>query len=1275
MGFNDGCPKPMSGQNCTKGGIGPNCDHDEEDGRPAKKLCLDNVDRICAQQMKEDQRQCLVDAIATHRHWELNLPFDSPDRTSWTSAARRFTDRLAETYHDCVAATYRTAQVQCKTVQCYCDLPSCKQPCNYPTNCGMNGYGGGGGSKPKPPPPTYKNESNTIKSAQFQTQSAYGIPIELVYSRAYMPGNLIHTSDPEIVTSASGVTTYDAETNTYTTVTTLHASDYLSFAFGLCAGEIDALSRLWIDQNLVFDHAGTSTVIQETTGQTDIAFYKGTEYQKANARQVKQYGFGKTPAYRSLSYVQVNRFPITRLTSFPQINAEVVKVASKENQEVSSASYADATASRLFKVDPSTKRVWFANNDDVIALDYDTLENVSTESAPNAVNLSATGKIIAYDGATLSLIDPKFGQAYASRPADLSIIKTFSTRALNNADFAFNALVTVSAVGDIGIDYYDDTRSAFISHTNTMNLGGTPPIAAVTQRLKRQVGAITYTDFSMILPRVNAANDAINLVEFIMGTTEDDFDSLFEQGVYETYDIDNSYYAGAKDLKIIGVVPCDTDSTLIFITQSAGRTMAQKWAKTGIVWSTDIPAVTVLDSDPMFREPSAKFCYLGANGNVYALSFADGATSLVTTTTHTAVVSQMYDPETESLTFWTTENKVVRLFLNRVNSEKQSIGEVLRDILKRSDVQNMAVSAEDSTITITGYRSGSLTKGADIIKELIDVYPSSVFDAEALYVQDKGSQPTTTVDLTQTEQQLIYTTDRSVGDTGTATLEYYSDPLFGERVTQTFALPTERSVNYAVISQNFGVIESDLYMRRLAELKVFSAQDGDVATSARLPWSFLVLTAGDYVKLSREFEINQLTIGADNSVELQCVSDQRGKYQEVVTMSSVTPLALNVVGINEDIAMAAPFVVVARPIEGQSAHAAGVYVGATNFWEEFAPITVSETDSASVDTPGPSGKKLAQPAVWGRLITAPVDLGKAHWRTFPDQSFTVQFAESRMADSIVTSARVAGAIDYGYNFLLRSPWTNLVLVGREFIQYKTVTRVDAKTVTFSNLLRARAGTEDFGVHSSGELCVFINKKDYYTSEFPAQSLDSSVMLMSYTGDGRARRNDIPLTTADVLPLQQNHIMRRDVPAENMQSSLHPSNPHVILRGNYRVQNANVLTATRSSIDIPSNLTLCYLLRGEYDSALFEAVRDNTLDFSYVMARGAFSPEQTLSELSETLFNSFIWWASDQDRAVWTPVESLTAVVTEQIGDGFENRTITTWPGKSDYAGRFTRGLS
>jgi hypothetical protein len=270
----------------------------------------------------------------------------------------------------------------------------------------------------------------------------------------------------------------------------------------------------------------------------------------------------------------------------------------------------------------------------------------------------------------------------------------------------------------------------------------------------------------------------------------------------------------------------------------------------------------------------------------------------------------------------------------------------------------------------------------------------------------------------------------------------------------------------------------------------------------------------------------------------------------------------------------------------------------------------------------------------------------------------------------------AASVDYGYNFLLRSFWTNLILMEREFIQYQTATLVDAKTVTFSNLLRARAGTEDFGTHSAGELCVSMNKTDYRISEFDAESIDASVMLMSYTSDGRVRRDDIQLTLSDVIPLQQSVICRRDIPAEFNESSAHPENPHVVIRYNYRVQNDNVLTPTRSSIDIPGNVTLCYLLRGEYDEALFDSLRDNETDFSYVMARGQFSNDiLTLAEApNESLTNYFFWPAGDQDDADWTPAEVMTAVVIEQTPQGFENRTLTTWPAGGDYV-RYTRGLS
>jgi len=1271
MGFNDGCPKPISGQDCAKDGSGPYCDHEDSNANLNKSICITNAEKKCETKLRDAMNKCSDESFAREQYWKDHIRHKNGGGNYSVIDDERTEDQFAAIFHNCLELAYSAASIECSYVQCYCNQKVCKQPC-VPPFCGVNGYGGGGGSKPPPPPATYTEEANKVDPAQFQTQSAYGVAIELVYSRAYMPGNLIYTSDPEVNQLTRKTTVHDPVANTYTTTTVTTVSNLLSFAFGLCAGNIDALSRLWINQGLVYDRSGTSNVVQDTLGTATVEFYKGTEYQKTNQRQVQQFGFGKVPAYRGLSYVQVNQLSITALTSFPEINAEVVKVTSQDNQEVTSSVVSGAAVSRLFKIDPTTKRVWLAQDDNVVALDYDSLEVVATESGINAINISAAGKIVSYDGTHLGLIDPHFGQVYASRVADLSVVKTFATRVFDNGDSAYNALISLSSAGDIDIDYYDDARDTFISSIDTLNVGGNPPVAAVTQSLERLAGSTSFTDYSMILPRINDSGDAINFIEFVMGTTDTSFTGLFETGSYDTYDIDNAYFSGATDLDLIGAVACDQDFSLILVTNTGSRSVAQKWTKQGITWSVDIPRVSILGSDPIFRAASAKFCYLADDGKVYALNFTDGSVVVLMTTTHAVAGPQLYDPETDTLTFWSSAETVVRLFLNRVNSDKQSLGEVFRDILARSGVDNIAVNDSDSTILVTGYRSGGKTKGVEMIKDLIDLYPTSVFDAEALYVQDKGSQPTTTVDLDKAQDRLNYTTDRTVGDTGSATLEYYSDPLFGERVTQSFTLPTERSTNYAVISESFTAIESDLYMRRLAELKVFSAQDGDVSTEALLPWSFLSLTTGDYAKFLREFEISQITLGADNSLELKCVSDQRGKYQEVVAMSSVEPLGLNILGINADIAMSAPFAVVARAIEAKDIHSSGLYVGATDLWQEFHPLLVTESVTATSDTPGGSPKSIPNSATWGRLITPPPTLGKAHWRTFSDQSFTVQFATEAMARRVVDASLAAASIDYGYNFLLRSFWTNLMLLGREFIQYKTAVLTDSKTVTFSNLLRARAGTEDFGAHSAGELCVSINKTDYRVSEFDA-SLDASVMLMSYTPDGRVRRNDIQLTLSDVIPLRQDVISRRDIPAQSSESAAHPENPHVVIRYNYRVQNDNVLTPTRSSIDIPGNLTLCYLLRGEYDEALFDSLRDNESDFTYVMARGQFSTSELILP-NEVITNFFIWEAVEQDDADWTPAEPITAVVIEQTPQGYENRTITTWPAGGDY-GRFTRGLS
>ncbi|MEM9750575.1 MAG: glycoside hydrolase/phage tail family protein, partial [Pseudomonadota bacterium] len=144
--------------------------------------------------------------------------------------------------------------------------------------------------------------------------STEGAPILRVYGHARVAGQVIWAANfketvSETTQSSGGKGGPPAVETTVT--------EYLysvSFAVGLCAGEIDRIGRVWADGEPV-----------DLSGQT-IRIYKGSESQTPDSAIEALEGEGAAPAFRGLAYVVFEDFALKPFGNrIPQLSFEVIR--------------------------------------------------------------------------------------------------------------------------------------------------------------------------------------------------------------------------------------------------------------------------------------------------------------------------------------------------------------------------------------------------------------------------------------------------------------------------------------------------------------------------------------------------------------------------------------------------------------------------------------------------------------------------------------------------------------------------------------------------------------------------------------------------------------------------------------------------------------------------------------------------------------------------------------------------------------------------------------
>ncbi len=162
-------------------------------------------------------------------------------------------------------------------------------------------------------------EGKRLEDINVQTVK-YGKEIPIVYGKVKLAGNIIWDSGlkelKKIITKNSNTSNQEIKYN-YTKY------EYkISLAIALCEGEIDYISRIWIN-DIIIDKS-----------LYNIRFYRGSEDQMPDPVIEKIEGKGYTTAFRGIAYVVFKDFPISKFKNkIPKFHFEVIKNDNSKNPD------------------------------------------------------------------------------------------------------------------------------------------------------------------------------------------------------------------------------------------------------------------------------------------------------------------------------------------------------------------------------------------------------------------------------------------------------------------------------------------------------------------------------------------------------------------------------------------------------------------------------------------------------------------------------------------------------------------------------------------------------------------------------------------------------------------------------------------------------------------------------------------------------------------------------------------------------------------------------
>jgi Putative phage tail protein len=1018
------------------------------------------------------------------------------------------------------------SEVHCDTTSCYCSEITCGSGTFTVVPPAVRGRRREDTKSVTPSKQSDDKRMHETKRAITElrlTRSNYDIPIEAVFGRHYVAGNVIWIGNAvrgltEAGAFERGDGTYANPSGSYT---------YFDFALAVAVGPIDAVGKIYVNDILVSDTQvssskrspaffGAYTGNTETYTQrgSEIILYSGGESQLSNPYMAHD-GL-PVVAYRGISYVFFRRFPISTTTAqFPSIVVEVIERANVEPNLTQSTTLAAGVGGNMFALAPAARSL--SVDGSITSFDLDAFASPPTTLAlssiagayePRTLLSTARGNYFAQTGMssptrTLALFDGRSGEVLATKTNVPNTAMSGGTRS-----FVFNAL---------GEDYYAAVSANILSVYTYTEVPGS--IGALRYVLTVPGGDILYgqvyaegldTPGGRIRDRymglVSGGAGGLTITRTVLSSNGSNTmsSSILPTRLWEdSVDVSMRFavYDGGSDA-----------SWLIGYTYSAGlrlgRRIVRYSPRSGIVsWVVDVPALPPsVGGQPVVDYPTRNYRYVSEDGRLVTIDKVTGAYS-VTQTASPASGKQVYDGAGDRV-YYRNASGILRLSGRTLTRIEMPLSEAVRRLCASLGIPESQIDARDlETIPFVGYKLISQDGTKDALEELAAVYQFRVFAKNGILVFTRLSS---TQSFTVSEGVLASSVERTrsyVSDTGVAVAVTnqatitYSDTghrQFSEH-TQTYRRPSGMSGDTVAVDTLVAL--SSTQAARYAERLVYTAAQEQTKDTVVVGPRYSQLNVGDVLNITRSdgvterWRVSSSVFGSNLQTEyaLAYVA-QFGEALDAV----VSPAALiDPEPVETNASTHPPYVWSTRYFGEPSVVVGGsipFYVGVL-YYPDFVPTTIYRGDSV-VGT-------AAKPLYVGRRLSSPTSPIDPQTRQVDD--LVVLF------DSPTVVEQLSNAVDtIDYSDIVRDRTRGLLFVGDELVQYGAYSvGVDGLTVTFSALYRGRGGTDVYigdPIASHTRVIVY-NAGSVLTTLLPVEAVDGVAVELSTisTVEGNALR--------------------------------------------------------------------------------------------------------------------------------------------------------------------------
>ncbi len=901
---------------CKSAGTGPSCldtsnpvNSRLKDG---KQECLKREEESCTKDKLACMKSCVKEAVEKPQVCESGIelaPATYVTRATWECRSK--CDRPGQcNYKKCY----------CLEIKCtFCAVGTCDEDTTTdPETPPSDPDDPGGPDDPIDPSDPDPTRPRTVRNNMRITRSNHGVPIELVYTRHIVSGNVIWIGNASNASLRTAEFTSGGEGPTY--VDGVEAStvqeSFFDFALAVCEGEASTVSRLWINGDLVLDR--TADLIQTEGGffgrdarsaenyrvrGTDVVFYGGSEAQKANPYM------GGDVAYRGLAYLFFRRFPLRYSGGkFPEINVEVYRRSSSSlSTALSDALPSISSGDELFHADQDrgtlyldtpllstpllspasiTPRALTASGD---AIDYRTMVITPSGAAVAQVGAVAnTRPVVLFsplDGAEAA----RFGVTGSSTAhTSTEIVNTAATGgtrsiAVRSFNQEYYVAVAGSSVAFLPIDIAQRRIHAPARIDNNLSGGAIKHAQFVRYLTQRVVGRTDLRESCVFLTSTNAAAAAMTMHEIVLTSSDDgtgrgiNFPNTAAAVVRNIpahawdhkvgVEVIFAFYDGGEDLGwIIGITFPSTSG-------STRRIFRYSMRDNTIAWKTTVPALPHLPArQPTGTYPSNVYEYIASSGVAYRLDRRTGRVEALQAVPQTQNGPQFYNSVTDNILVRVLDggvSKIARVNSRRLATSVESVGAVLADMLERMGLSNdeYDTSGLDAQPCL-GYKVSRELHGNELIDELAQIYMFSAHFANgALTFARRAVSPEFTVpygdlgvDGNEGSGALVAIATQNETSQLTSVSVVYADAgttNLRER-TQQYSTFELGAADVSPVSKVTTAVLSATYARQLAEVLFVEAGEKGTTAVLRLPAKYSRLTPSDYLVLNPP--INDLAI-------------------------------------------------------------------------------------------------------------------------------------------------------------------------------------------------------------------------------------------------------------------------------------------------------------------------------------------------------------------------------------------------------------------------------